>query len=86
MLRLGLVSSRGPNWEWPLQLGSAAPITDPAVIALIQTDRQTALEEIRRLRDGGASWQAIGVQMRKYGCPVWGNPSGVAQALKRSRS
>lgn len=72
MLRLGLVSSRRPNWECPLQLGSAAPITDPAVIVLIQTDRQIALAEMRRLRDGGASFQAIAVQMRKYGCPVWG--------------
>jgi hypothetical protein len=86
MLRLGLVSSRRPNWECPLQLGSAPPITDAAVIALIQTDRQTALAEMRRVRDGGASFQAIAVQMRKYGCPVWVSADAVLQALKRSRS
>lgn len=85
MLRLGLVSSRRRR-EQPLQVGSTLPITEAAVIALIQTDRQTALAEMQRLRDGGASWQAIGVQMRKYGCPVWGSASSVVNALKRSRS
>lgn len=85
MLRLGLVSSRRPTREQPLRVGSAPLVTDPAAITLIQTDRQTALAEVRRLRDGGASLQAIAVQMRKYGCPVWGSTGGVAGALKRSR-
>lgn len=85
MMRLGIASTRRARKQ-QLQVGTAAPITERAAIALIQTDRQMALAEMHRLRAGGASWQAIATQMRKYGCPVWGNPSSVAQALKRSRS
>ena len=83
MLWLGISSSRRPNRR-QLQVGTAPPTTDPAAIALIRTDRQMALAEMRRLRTGGASWQAIALQMRKYGCPVWGSPVSVAHALKRS--
>ena len=86
MLRLGIASSRRPTWKQGVQSGSAVPITDPAAIVLIRTDRQIALAEMCRLRAGGASWQAIATQMKKYGCPVWGSPASVRAALKRSQS
>jgi putative DNA-invertase from lambdoid prophage Rac len=85
MLRLGIASSRGPNWQQTLRVGTAPPITDPVIITLIRTDRRMALAEVHRLRSGGASWQAIALQMTKYGCPVWGSPASVKNALKRSR-
>jgi DNA invertase Pin-like site-specific DNA recombinase len=84
MLRLGIASSRGPNWQQTVRVGTAPPITDPVSITLTRTYRRIALAEMHRLRNGGASWQAIALQMRKYGCPVC-SPSGVKNALKRSR-
>jgi putative DNA-invertase from lambdoid prophage Rac len=83
MLRLGITSSRRPHRQQMLQLGCSSPITDPAIIVLIRTDRRVALAEMRRLRAGGASWQAIALQMRKYGCPTCRSAAGVRNALKR---